>query len=111
MPFELPFHLPDGLTWLRYASMGIVVMMGACRQGLGGIGFAMFAAPIAGLFFPVLAPGPLLVLGGSVSALAAAREFSAIDWRTAGSALSGRVVGTGLAVALMGLLSATLMAI
>ena len=86
---------------MLYVAMGMVVLVGACLQGVGGIGFAMFSAPIAGLFFPGLAPGPLIVLGGSVSMLSVVREFAAIDWPVVGSALSGRALGTLVAAGLL----------
>ncbi len=95
--------LPD------YLMMAGVVLVGACLQGIGGIGFAMFSAPVAGLFFPSLAPGPLLALGGSVSLLAALRERRSIDWRMAGVTLLGRVTGTAAAGAVLLALSARML--
>lgn len=100
-----PLLLPDGLGWATYAGMCTVVLIGACLQGIGGIGFAMFSAPVAGLFFPAMAPGPLLVLGGAVSMLGAVREHHHIDWRMAGVTLAGRVAGAALAVAVIAVLS------
>jgi uncharacterized protein len=70
------------------------VLAGAFIQGTGGLGFAMFAAPVAVLLKPELVPGPMLLLGGSVSLLAAMREPSAIDYRGAAFALGGRVPGS-----------------
>jgi uncharacterized protein len=84
-----------------YVQMSVLVLAGACVQGIGGIGFAMFCAPIAGLFFPSLVPGPLLLLGAVASLLAAVRERTHIRWTIAGVAMSGRVVGSALAVALV----------
>jgi uncharacterized membrane protein YfcA len=55
MPSSLPY--PD---LLQYATMAAVVFGAAIAQGVGGVGFAMFAAPVAAMFFPQLAPGPLL---------------------------------------------------
>ena len=74
----LPF--PD--LW-HYAAMALVVFGAALAQGVGGIGFAMFAAPVAAMFFPQLAPGPLLTLGGFISLLTALRERAFIDWSAA----------------------------
>jgi uncharacterized membrane protein YfcA len=63
----------------------------------------MFAAPVAALLRPELVPGPLLMLGGSVSLLAALRERAAIDFRSAGIALAGRVAGSVVAGLVIGL--------
>ncbi|CAB3660725.1 sulfite exporter TauE/SafE family protein [Achromobacter pestifer] len=89
----LPF--PD--LW-HYAAMALVVFGAAIAQGVGGIGFAMFAAPVAAMFFPQLAPGPLLTLGGFISLLTALRERAFIDWSAVSYALAGRVVGTLIAI-------------
>ncbi len=103
--------LPVGLDGLIYAGMGAMVFIGACLQGMGGLGFAMFCAPVAALFFPALVPGPLIALGCPLALLAALREYDAIDWRVAGIALAGRVVGTGLAAACLALLSAEVLSL
>jgi hypothetical protein len=44
---ELAALLPPATTLPTYLLMGALVFIGACLQGVGGIGFAMFAAPIA----------------------------------------------------------------
>ncbi|WP_233168126.1 sulfite exporter TauE/SafE family protein [Xylophilus sp. ASV27] len=99
------------LSLLRYACMGLVIAAGAFLQGVGGLGFAMFSAPVAGLFFPELAPGPLLVLGGSLSGLSALRERQSIDWQAVRSALAGRVAGTLAAAGVMAVFSQRLLAV
>ena len=94
-------HLPAGTTGASYALMGALVLVGACLQGIGGIGFAMFAAPVAALIFPAMVPGPLLLLGGLVSLMAALREPAAIDWPLARRCIGGRCLGAVLAGGLM----------
>ena len=94
--------LPEGMSLGHYAGMAAMVLVGACLQGVGGVGFAMFSAPIAALYYPELAPGPLLALGGPLALMSALREFDQVDWSAAGLALVGRVVGTlGAAVCLL----------
>lgn len=88
---------PAGLDGPRYAAMGFMVLAGACLQGVGGLGFAMFCAPLAVLAFPELVPGPLLVLGCPLALLAGLREYQSIEWTTAGYTLLGRVGGAVLA--------------
>lgn len=81
------------------------VALGAFVQGTSGIGFALFAAPLVALFHPELVPGPMLVLGGSISLLTVLREYRHIDYRAAGMAFAGRMPGTLLAGAVVGLLA------
>ena len=45
-------HLSAG----RYLTMGLMVLAGAAMQGVGGLGYAMFCAPLAAIFFPELVP-------------------------------------------------------
>ncbi len=95
------------LLTLHVFGMVTMVFVAAILQGVGGLGFAMFSAPLSALFFPELAPGPLLVLGGCLSVMVVLRERSAIDYKSAGMMITGRVIGNFIAVAVMTLLSAT----
>ncbi len=79
------------------------VLAGAFIQGTGGLGFAMFAAPIAAVLRPDLVPGPLLMIGGILSLMAAARERAAIDFRFTGIAVAGRIAGSIVAGLVIGL--------
>ncbi len=79
------------------------VLVGALIQGTGGLGFAMFAAPIVALVRPDLVPGPLLVVGVAVSLLVTLREAAHVDWRGAAVALGGRVPGAVAAGLVVGL--------
>ena len=81
-----------------YASMAVLVGFSAFMQGMGGVGFAMFAAPVALVFAPEMVPGTLLTLGGFISLLTALRERREIQWAAAGTALTGRALGTVVAV-------------
>ena len=102
---------PADLGVGRYAAMGAMVMIGACLQGIGGLGFAMFCAPLALLLFPELVPGPLLALGCPLAMLAMLREFRAIEWSTAGYALAGRIGGALLATAVLRLAPASTLSV
>jgi uncharacterized protein len=92
---------PAGLGLAAYAQMSAVILVAACLQGIGGIGFAMFAAPIAGLFFPTMAPASLLVMGGLVSLLCAFREPAHIDWTMARYGTLGRFAGAAIAIGIV----------
>lgn len=89
----LPFTDP----WL-YALMAALILGSAFMQGVGGVGFTMFAAPAAAILAPELVPGPLLMLGSCVTFLTAAREHRCIAWEATRSALAGRALGTIVAV-------------
>ncbi|HLS43346.1 MAG TPA: sulfite exporter TauE/SafE family protein [Paenalcaligenes sp.] len=93
--------LINELSWAfmgQYLILGCVIAIAAFLQGVGGVGFAMFAAPVAAVFFPALVPGPLLALGGSVSLLTALRERHHILPGVVTAAFSTRLIGTVLAV-------------
>lgn len=83
-----------GVEALNYGVMAVVVATAAFLQGVGGVGFAMLAAPVAVFLAPNMVPGSLLVLGGSVSFLAALRERHEIVRPVVSLALIGRLVGT-----------------
>jgi uncharacterized membrane protein YfcA len=85
------------------AACGAAVFAGALIQGTGGIGFAMFAAPVVVLLRPDLVPGPMIVVGALVSLLAALRETRSVAWRGLAFALGGRVPGALVAGAVIGL--------
>lgn len=81
----MPFSLLD------YSWIALVVMIGACLQGAGGIGFGMFVGPVLAIGHPDLVPGPVLLLAGLLSTMSAAREFRAIDFPVLGYSLAGRL--------------------
>lgn len=110
-PSWLAAAWPPGLDFTRYVEMGLVVLAGACLQGVGGLGFAMFCAPIAALVFPELVPAPILVLGCPLAALAAVRERDSIRWNIAGFALAGRFAGAVMAAFVVQFLPASLASI
>lgn len=94
---QLSDLLPFSDPWL-YALMAGLILGSAFLQGVGGVGFTMFSAPVAAIVCPELVPGPLLMLGGCVTLLTALRERQNIAWSSAGSALIGRAVGSIIAV-------------
>jgi uncharacterized membrane protein YfcA len=85
----------------------VAVMVGALIQSTGGIGFAMFAAPIVAIVRPDMVPGPMILMGGAVSLLICLREFRSIDMRGAAFAVGGRIPGSIVAGLVIGLLPRT----
>lgn len=92
----LPWILP-GIDLGHFVEMVVLVFGAAILQGIGGVGFAMVAAPISLLLFPQLVPGPILVLGTGLALLGALREHANINWPSVGAAMTGRFSGTILA--------------
>ena len=43
----------DQLHASRYLAMGLMVLAGAAMQGVGGLGYAMFCAPLAAILAAV----------------------------------------------------------
>lgn len=88
-----------------YMAMTALLLVAVCVQGVNGLGVAVFSAPFAAVNFPTLAPGPLLAMGcplallALLAVLALRREFHAIDWPAAKTALVRDAGGTSLAAA------------
>ncbi|MGH8808928.1 MAG: TSUP family transporter [Noviherbaspirillum sp.] len=80
-----------------YLWMALVVIVGACLQGVGGIGFGMFVGPVLAILHQELVPGPVLFLSALISIMSALREYRAIDFPALGYALVGRVPASILA--------------
>ena len=95
------------LTDASFLVCALAVMVGALIQSTGGIGFAMFAAPIVAIVRPDMVPGPMILMGGAVSLLICVREFRSIDVRGAAFAVGGRIPGSIVAGLVIGLLPRT----
>lgn len=89
---------------LPFLLAALAVLAGALIQSVGGIGFAMFAAPLVALVRPDLVPGPMIFAGGITSLLIAWRERASIDFKGAGIAIGGRIPGSMVAALAIGLL-------
>lgn len=88
-----------------------MVFAGAAMQGIGGLGYAMFCAPLSAIFFPELVPGPLLSVGAPLALLAYLREREALDGQIAIATLVGRVIGTAAATWLLVFFSSSALSI
>jgi uncharacterized membrane protein YfcA len=96
MTHQLAVMLSHILT-ADYLWMALVVIIGACLQGAGGIGFGMFVGPVLAITHPELVPGPVLLLSASLSLLSALREYHAIDFPALSYSLAGRLPASILA--------------
>ena len=104
-------QLISQLSLAHYLLMGVMVLAGAAMQGIGGLGYAMFCAPLGAIFFPELVPGPLLAVGAPLALLAYLRERDALNGKVAVATLIGRVLGTGAATVLLTLFSANALSV
>src|SRR5690625_1311103 len=98
-------ELSSSINPWSFAFIAALITGSAFLQGVGGVGFTMFVAPIALMVFPELVPGPLLTLGGLVTFLTAAREHPHTMWPATTLALTGRILGTALAIFILSYLS------
>jgi uncharacterized membrane protein YfcA len=93
------------LTAVDFATASLVVLLGAAIQGSVGFGYALIAAPLLALIDPALVPGPLLFSSLFLTLLMALRERSSMDVSGMGWALAGRVPGSLVGAALLGVLA------
>jgi uncharacterized membrane protein YfcA len=82
-----------------------IVGLGAMLQGTIGFGLGLFSAPLLILINPQLVPGPLLGSSAVLTLLLARREWHAVEKTDLAWAITGRIIGTGLAMAALILLS------
>jgi hypothetical protein len=78
-----------------------IVFVGSVLQGSIGFGLGLLAAPLLLLVDARLVPGPLLVTSGVLTILLTHRERHGIVLGDLKWALSGRVAGTAVAVAVL----------
>ncbi|WP_244670671.1 sulfite exporter TauE/SafE family protein [Rhodoplanes elegans] len=88
----------------RWGVASVLVLVGACMQGVSGVGFGVFAAPILAIIDPELVPGPMLFLGLVIAVLAVRRERSGLDTKGIGFAMLGRVPASIAAALAMSIL-------
>jgi uncharacterized membrane protein YfcA len=87
------------------------VTIGSAVQGAVGFGLAIIAAPLLALIDPELVPGPLLCAGLALTLATALREHRALDLSGVGWGLVGRLPGTLLGAAALGVLPRERMAL
>lgn len=79
----------------------LVLMLGALLQGSVGFGMGLFSVPLLLLFLPQAVPGPVLFASGLLTILMLFREHPSVRRADLRWSLGGRVVGTGLALAVL----------
>ncbi len=79
----------------------LVLMLGALLQGSVGFGMGLFSVPLLLLFLPQAVPGPVLFASGLLTILMLFREHPSVRRADLRWSLGGRVVGTGVALAVL----------
>lgn len=77
----------------------LVVLAGACLQGVVGYGIGTLCAPLLFLISPMLVPAPLVLNATLLTVMMLVRNRTAVRVREVRLAIAGGVVGTGLAAA------------
>jgi len=93
------------VTLTQFVATTTIVAVGAALQGTIGFGLALFAAPLLLFVDPRLVPGPMLGASGLLTLLMARREWHGVQRGDLAWALGGRLVGTAVALGVLGLLT------
>ncbi|WP_077529737.1 sulfite exporter TauE/SafE family protein [Vreelandella utahensis] len=83
----------------------LVVLAGACLQGVVGYGIGTLSAPLLFLISPMLVPGPLTLNSTLLTLMMLARNRMAVRVREVRLAIGGGMVGTCLAAATLMVIS------
>ena len=90
--------------WLAAVS---IIATGAAIQGSVGFGLGVFGAPILLLIDPRLVPGPMLLDALLLTVLVAVREWKWVRLADLGWSVPGRLLGTAIAVWVLGAIPAS----
>lgn len=85
----------------EFAAVTLVMAGGALVQGCIGFGLGLFAVPFLVLIQPAFVPGPIVFSSGLLTIMMLMRERHGIHRADLGWSLGGRVVGTGIAMAVL----------
>lgn len=85
------------ISLLQILLANLVVVAGACLQGVAGYGIGTLAAPLLFLISPVFVPGPLMLNATLLTVFMVIRNHAAIQVREVRFAIVGGVAGVVLA--------------
>ncbi|GAA3728116.1 sulfite exporter TauE/SafE family protein [Salinactinospora qingdaonensis] len=88
-------------TVLAFVIMGSALLVGAMVQSSVGLGLGLVGAPVISLVDPTLMPATLLIGTAALPMFTIGSEWRHIDWRGISWGLAGRLLGTGLGVAVV----------
>lgn len=81
--------------------VNLILLIGACLQGLLGFGLGFFSAPLLFLLAPHYVPGPMILNALLLTLLMSIRNHRSLEWQQTGYALTGGSVGVLAAAILM----------
>lgn len=84
--------------------VNLILLIGACLQGLLGFGLGLFSAPLLFLLAPQYVPGPMILNALLLTLLMSIRNHQDLQWRQTSYALAGGTVGVLGAALLMSVL-------
>lgn len=85
------------VSLLQILLANLVVLAGACLQGVAGYGIGVLAAPLLFLISPLLVPAPLVMNAVLLTIMMLIRNRASLRFREVRYAIGGDVVGTALA--------------
>jgi len=92
------------ISWEQLLLCWLIVVVASALQIAAGMGFGMLASPLIALVKPELVPGCVLVMGIMVAIIGAWRERANIAGQEIIAGVSGRVIGSGVALMILLLL-------
>ncbi|SFR62266.1 hypothetical protein SAMN05216203_1884 [Marinobacter daqiaonensis] len=85
------------LTLYHILLANLVVLAGACLQGVAGYGIGVLAAPLLFLISPAFVPAPLILNATVLTVLMLVRNRTSLQLRQVRFAIGGGLVGAALA--------------
>lgn len=87
----------EDITLTQLVLANLVILAGACLQGVAGYGIGTLAAPLLFLISPLLIPGPLTLNASLLTIFMLLRNRAALEIRQVRFAIGGGAVGAVLA--------------
>ncbi len=81
--------------------INLILLTGACLQGLLGFGLGLFSAPLLFILAPQYVPGPMILNALLLTLLMSIRNHQDLQWRQTSYALAGGTLGVLGAALLM----------
>jgi len=89
------------ISWNEILVCWAIVIIASVLQISAGMGFGMLASPLIALVKPELVPGSVLVMGLLVAVFGAWRERENIVYSEISAGVSGRIVGSSVAMIIL----------
>lgn len=90
---------------MEFVMVSLILLIGACLQGLVGFGLGLFSAPLLFILAPQYVPGPMILNALLLTLLISLRSYQALQWRLTGFAIGGGTMGVLMAAVVLTSLS------